>query len=134
MVYYQANVDSPLFPDLQSLFVKTAGLANVLTDTLKPLAPKVDVAFVYGSIARGSERHDSDIDLMLIGNVSPVELAQPLRQARELLGRAINPTVYTPQEFRKKQKAKDHFLTAVLDKPKIFVIGNRHELGKISRP
>ena len=134
MVYYQANADSPLFPDLRGLMLKTAGLVDVLTDALKPLASKLRIVFVYGSIASGSEQADSDIDLMVVGTVSPVELASPLRHAHELLGRAINPTVYIPTEFEKKQKAKDHFLTRVLDKPKLFVIGNQDELGKITGP
>jgi len=114
--------------------LKTAGLADVLMDALKPLASKLLIVFVYGSIASGSEQADSDIDLMIIGTVSPMELASPLRHAHELLGRAINPTVYTPTEFEKKQKANDHFLTRVLDKPKLFVIGNQDELGKITGP
>jgi DNA-binding transcriptional ArsR family regulator len=79
MVYYQANVDSPLFPDLRGLLLKTAGLADVLADALKPLASKLRIVFVYGSIASGSEQADSDIDLMVVGTVSPMELALPLR-------------------------------------------------------
>jgi DNA-binding transcriptional ArsR family regulator len=134
MAFYQANVDSPLFSDLRGLLLKTVGLADVLADALKPLASKLRIVFVYGSIASGSEQAESDIDLMVIGAVSPMELAPPLRSARELLGRAVNPTVYTPAEFAKKQKAKDHFLTRVLDKPKLFVIGNQDELGEITGP
>jgi DNA-binding transcriptional ArsR family regulator len=132
MAYYQANVDSPLFPELRGLFLKTVGLVDVLAEALKPLASKLSLAFVYGSMASGSEEHDSDIDLMLIGTVSPVELAKPLRQAHESLGRAINPTVYSPAEFEKKRKAKDSFLVGVLDKPKLFVIGNQDELGELA--
>jgi len=134
MVYYQANADSPLFSDLRGLLLKTAGLADVLADALKPLASKLRIVFVYGSIASGAELADSDIDLMVVGTVSPMELALPLRGARDLLGREINPTVYTPAEFRKKQKTKDHFLTRILDKPKLFVIGNQDELDKIAGP
>ena len=134
MAYYQANVDSPLFSDLRGLLLKTAGLADVLMDALKPVASKLRVVFVYGSIASGGEQADSDIDLMAVGTVSPMELALPLRHAHELLGRAINPTFYSPTEFEKKQKAKDHFLTQVLDKPKLFLIGNQDELGKIAGP
>jgi len=132
MVYYQANADSPLFPDLRGLLLKTAGLVDVLADALQPLAAKLPVVFVYGSMAAGNEQSDSDIDLMVVGTVAPVELALPLRQARELLGREINPTVYHPAEFAKKRAARDHFLTRVLDKPKLFVVGNRHELGEIA--
>ena len=132
MAYYQANKDSPLFSDLRGLLLKTAGLVDVLADALKPLVTKLRTVFVYGSIASGSEQGDSDIDLMVIGNLSPAELALPLRSARELLGREINPTVYTPTEFNKKRAAKDHFLTRVLDKPKLFVLGNKNELGEAS--
>jgi predicted nucleotidyltransferase len=132
MVYVQANADSPLFPELRSLLLKTAGLTDVLADALRPLAEKVRVAFVYGSMARGSEQNDSDIDLMVIGTLTPAELAVPLREARALLGREINPTVYAPAEFREKRQAGNHFLTRVLDKPKLFVVGNSHELDTIT--
>jgi predicted nucleotidyltransferase len=129
-VYYQANTDSPVFPDLRGLLLKTAGLADVLADVLKPLADKVRLAFVYGSMASGHERSDSDIDLMVVGTVSPAELALPLRRARELLNREINPTVYTLSEFHKKRATKDNFLTQVLTKPRLAVLGNEDELGK----
>jgi DNA-binding transcriptional ArsR family regulator len=132
MVYYQANADSPLFRDLRGLLLKTAGLVDVLADTLKPLAGKLRIVFVYGSIASGNEQSESDIDLMVLGTISPAELALPLRHARGVLGRAINPTVYTPAEFDKKRAAKDHFLARVLDKPKLFVLGNRNELDKVA--
>jgi predicted nucleotidyltransferase len=124
MVYYQANTDSPVFPDLQGLLFKTAGLVDVLAHALKPLAARLKAAFVYGSIAAGSEQSDSDIDLMIVGQIPPSELALPLRRARELLGREINPTVYTPSEFDKKRAAKDPFLKHVMDKQKLFVFGN----------
>jgi DNA-binding transcriptional ArsR family regulator len=130
MAFYQANRDSPVFPDLRGLLLKTAGLVDVLADDLKPLAAKLRLAFVYGSIASGQEQSDSDIDLMVVGSVAPAELALPLRHARELLGREIKPTVYAPAEFAKKRAAKEHFLTTVLTKPKLFVIGSKDELGK----
>jgi predicted nucleotidyltransferase len=129
MSYFQVNTDSPVFPDLRGLLLKTAGLVDVLADDLKPLAAKLQFAFVYGSIASGKERSDSDIDLMVVGRVSPAELALPLRHSRELLGREINPSVYTPAEFDKKRAARDHFLITVLGKPRLFVFGSRDELG-----
>jgi len=132
MAYYQANSDSPVFSDLRGLLLKTAGLVDVLVDALKPLAKKLRVVFIFGSVASRSEQSDSDIDLMVIGHLAPAELALPLRRARELLGREINPTVYTPAEFTRKRAGRDHFLTAVLDKPKLFVIGNKRELEKIA--
>jgi len=133
MVYYQANGESPLFPDLRGLLLKTAGLVDILADALKPLRTKIPLAFVYGSIASGQERSDSDIDLMVVGDVSPVDLAVPLRHARELLGREINPTIYSSAEFGKRRMAKDHFLTEVLTKPRLLVLGSEHELDKAAR-
>jgi DNA-binding transcriptional ArsR family regulator len=130
MAYFQANADSPIFSDLRGLLLKTAGLVDVLADALKPLAAKLRMVFVYGSIASGSEQSDSDIDLMVVGTVSPAKIALPLRRARELLGREINTTFYTPAEFDKKRAAKDHFLTQVLEKPRLFVLDKSDELGK----
>lgn len=130
MAYYQANIDSPVFPELRGLMVKTAGLVDVLADAVAPLARKLRVVFIYGSIAAGHEDTASDIDLLVIGNVSPVDLAVPLRKAKEALGRDINPSIYTPSEFAKKRAATDHFLTRVLDKPKLFVLGDQYELKK----
>src|ERR1700693_1983046 len=132
MVYYQANTESPVFSDLRGLLFKTAGFVDVLAKALKPLAARLRTAFVYGSIAVGSEQSDSDIDLMVVGQVSPTDLALPLRRARELLGRNINPTVYTLEVFDKKQAANDPFLKQVWDKPKLFVLANRDELGKVA--
>jgi DNA-binding transcriptional ArsR family regulator len=132
MVYYQANRDSPVFPDLRGLLLKTVGLVDVLAQALEPVAARLDAAFVYGSIAAGSEENDSDIDLMVVGQVSPADLALPLRRAREQLGREINPTVYTAGEFDRKRKAGDSFLKQVLDKPRLFVLGNDDELGGVA--
>jgi DNA-binding transcriptional ArsR family regulator len=128
MAYYQANTDSPIFPELRGLMLKTAGLVDVLADALRSLARKLHLVFVYGSVAASSEQSNSDIDLMAIGTASPAELAAPLRKASQALGREINPTVYTPSEFENKRKARDHFLTRVLDKPKLLVLGNCDEL------
>lgn len=132
MSYYQANVDSPLFPDLRGLLLKTAGLVDVLADALKPVASKVVAAFVYGSMASGDEQSDSDVDVMIVGTVSAPDLALSLRRARDLLGRQINPTIYTAAEFYKKRSAKDHFLTEVMSKPKLFILGGDDELGKVT--
>lgn len=132
MAYYQANKDSPVFADVRGLLLKTAGLVDVLADALKPLAAKLQLVFVYGSIASGQEQSDSDIDVMVVGKVSPAELALPLRAARELLGREINPTVYTPAEFAKKRAAKEHFLTEVLTKPRLLVLGSEDDVGNVA--
>jgi len=132
MVYFQANRDSPLFPELRGLLLKTAGLVDVLAEALKPLTPKLQLVFVYGSIASAEERSESDIDLMVVGKTPRSDLALPLRRARELLGREINPTVYTRAEFARKLVTKDPFLIDVLTKPRLLVLGSEDELGKIA--
>jgi DNA-binding transcriptional ArsR family regulator len=131
MVYYQANASSPIFPELRGLMLKTAGLIDVLAEVLEPIAKKLQVVFVHGSVAAGAEISESDIDLVVVGKISPVDLATRLRRARELLGRAINPTLYTPAEFAKKRASNDHFLTRVLEKPMLFVLGNQDDVEKI---
>jgi predicted nucleotidyltransferase len=130
MAYYQANSASPVFTDLRGLLLKTAGLVDVLADALKALKGKVHLAFVYGSIARNEDTSESDIDLMVIGKIDPADLALPLRHARTVLGRDINPTVYTPAEFDRKRATKDHFLTEVLSKPRLLVLGREDDLGR----
>jgi DNA-binding transcriptional ArsR family regulator len=133
MVYYQANTDSPVFPDLRGLLLKTAGLVDVLRDALRPVARKIQLACVYGSIASGEARSESDIDLMVVGRVSPAELALPLRRARALLGRQVNPAVYSVAEFNKKRAAKDHFLSQILTGPKLVVLGGEDDLDQAPR-
>ena len=130
MAFYQANAGSPLFSELRGLLLKTAGLVDLLADALKPVAAKLQLAFVYGSMASGQERSESDVDLMVIGSAAPADLALPLRRAREALGREINPTVYSPAEFHRKRADRDPFLTRVLAGPRLQVMGNEDELGK----
>lgn len=130
MTFYQANIESPLFSDLRGLLLKTAGLADLLADALKPVAGKLQLALVYGSMASGQEHSDSDVDLMVIGAVAPADLGLPLRRAREALGRQINPTVYSLAEFRRKRAERDPFLTRVLAGPRLLVMGNEDELAK----
>lgn len=127
-VYFRANREAPIFPELQSLFAKTAGLVDVLRDGLAPLRNRVTAAFVFGSAARGALNISSDIDVLIVGDASFPEVAMALGAAQERLGRDVNPTVYPPAEFRAKLRARHHFLTAVLREPRLFIIGSDDEL------
>ena len=98
--YFQANEECPVFPELRALLIKTSGLVDVLHGELAPLASKIKVAAVYGSIASGTETSGSDIDLLIIGSVKMIELSLPLAQATGTLRRQINPSLYTPGESR----------------------------------
>jgi len=128
-VYFQANPDCPFLPDLQGLLVKTVGVVDILREALSRFATRIDWAFVYGSIARAEELASSDVDLMLIGQVGLAELTPALRRAEAQLGRAVNPTLYTREEFATKLQAGHHFLKAVLDGEKLFILGDPHELA-----
>ncbi len=130
-VYYQANPDCPLFAELKSLVVKTTGVADVLRTALVPLAGRIRLAFVYGSVARLEQKSASDVDLMVVGDVSFGEIVSALAAAQEALAREINPTVYSPAEFKAKLRAGHHFLTSVVRREKIFLIGDEHELARL---
>jgi len=132
-VYFQANRDSPIYAELRGLVVKTAGVADALRATLAALAGRIRVAFVYGSVARGSERRASDVDLMVIGEASFAEVSDALGRVQEAIGREVNPSVYAPADFRAKVAAKQHFLSTVLKDEKIFLIGDAHELGRLAK-
>jgi predicted nucleotidyltransferase len=106
-------------------------LEGILRDALRSLDPHIAIAFVYGSVARGKQGHDSDIDLMIIGNVRLKELSGALRGAERVLGRRISPVLYTPMSFRKKYQAGDPFLTHVLRNDRIFIKGGDDELGEL---
>jgi len=131
-VYFQANSQCPIFEELKSLVMKTAGMADVLRTALGPLAGRILVALVYGSTASGQQARASDVDLLLVGNVSFSEVVASLGPAQEKLRREVNPTIYPPDEFRSKIAAGHHFLTRVLKQPKVFLIGNENELARLA--
>lgn len=130
-VFYQANRDHPAFAELHSLIAKTAGVFHILRSALAPLAKKIAFALVYGSMARGDENAVSDVDLMVIGDVSLDELLTHLASAERDLGRPINPTVFSLREFKSKLKAGNHFLKSVMRGEKVLLIGDENELGKM---
>lgn len=129
---YSADTTSPVFAELASILRKTSGLADVLTQALAPVAEQLRVAFVFGSVAQGRETAGSDIDLMLIGDLGFKEAVTHLHSAQAQLGREVNPKVFSAQEFAAKS-ATEPFLADVLAKPKIFVIGNAHDLAELAR-
>ena len=125
--YYSINTQHPLFPDLQNVFLKTIGLKDVIRDKLTPFHSSIDYAFIYGSVARGTSTAISDVDLMIIGNVSSRKVAGALSDAGSKLDREINFSIFTVEEFLDRLKKKDHFITALLKEPKIFIIGDSDE-------
>ena len=129
-VYFQAATESPIFQELQGLILKTAGLADVIRDALKPLANRIQWAFVYGSVARSEEHSTSDVDLMIIGHIGLADVSGPLRKAERRLNRPINPTTYTADEFTSKVKSNHHFIGTVMRSKKLFIMGDGREFDR----
>lgn len=131
-VYFQINRRCIIFPELKAMFIKTVGLADVLKASLAGLSDRIDAAFVFGSIARGEERAESDVDLFVVGNASLGAAAEALRQAEEELDREVNPVIFPAQEFRERIRSGDHFVTAVMGETKLFLIGDEDDLAKLA--
>ena len=132
--HYQANASSPVFAELQGLVFKTVGLADVLRNALAPLASQIDVAFVYGSVAKQQDTAQSDIDVLIVSDsMSYAEVFNALEGAATQLSRKVNPTLYTPANLAKRIKDDNAFVTKVLSQPKIWLIGNEeNELSELS--
>lgn len=130
-IYYKANPGCPIYDELKSLVMKTAGIGEILKAAFVPLTDLINVAFLFGSLVRGDERSSSDVDVLVVGNVSFAEVVSTLEQVQETIRREINPIVYPPKEFRSKLAAKHHFLKTTLDSPKFFLIGDENELEKL---
>jgi len=131
--YFKAETRSPIFRELRSIFEKTVGLIPTLRAALRPFAEKIACAFVYGSMARREEHATSDVDLMVVGNVGLGDLSPILQRAENRLGREVNVTNYSVDEFRKKVADDDHFLTSVLKGSLQFVKGEQRDLDAITR-
>ncbi len=122
--HYQANPDSPVFEELSSLVRKTIGLADPLRQALEPLEARIRFAAVYGSVAKGQETADSDIDLLIVAEDTTLEeIYQLLAPAEQRLARTINPTLYTPEEFKARRTGGNPFLTKVLQGKHLVLMG-----------
>lgn len=131
-VLFQANVQSPIFPEIKSLITKTVGIHDVIRSSLASLGTEIRIAFVYGSVARQRERANSDVDLMVLGNAPFGEIVSALGPAQRALGREINPTVFAVDEFRSKLASGNHFLRSVMKEKKLFILGTENELAKLA--
>jgi predicted nucleotidyltransferase len=132
--FYQANSKCPIYDELKSIVVKTFGLAEVLREALQPLASRIKSAFVYGSFARSGQNGGSDIDLLVISDdLEFKDLVAATRAAQDRLGREINPILFTSAEYALKLRRGHHFVRSVADSPKIVLIGDEHEPGRMGK-
>jgi predicted nucleotidyltransferase len=130
-ICYRANSEHPVYPDLRSLVLKTDGLVGVLQPALD--GRDVNLAFIFGSVALGEAQPGSDVDLMVLGSIGLRRLSTLLSGLAERIGREINPHVMTPVEFLERKSRRDHFITAVLESPRLFVKGTEHEFKAMGR-
>lgn len=122
--HYQANPDCPIYTELLTIVRKTFGIADVIREALKPLDKQIQLAFVYGSIAKGTDANTSDIDLMLVGEgLSYGGIMELMASPEESLQRPINPTLYNPEDFKSKLDNGSSFLVRVLEQPKLMIKG-----------
>lgn len=130
--HYSANVQCPIFEELASIFRKTSGLADVIANALSNMKSQIKFAIVFGSVARGEEQASSDIDLMVIGDISFGDVVSLLHESQVTLKREINPVVYSLDNFKSRVEKNDSFIKEILNKPKLFIIGSEHELRKFT--
>jgi predicted nucleotidyltransferase len=122
---FQANAESPVYSELVALTHKTLGVQPLLAEALMPLAPKLETAFIYGSVAKGTDKAKSDVDVMLVGSkLTLSEVLEVLVPVESQLGRKINPTVLTPAEFKRRRAQKDSFVNRVLAQPTLSLMRN----------
>lgn len=131
-VLYQANARHPLFSDLAALFQKTHGMLPAIREALAPLDAQIRLALVFGSVARGTPSLGSDIDLLVLGSVDFMPLAQAVFPLHATLGREVNTVLYTPEEFAARAQGGDAFARDVLAKPLLFVKGGVDELAELA--
>lgn len=122
---FQANAESPVYGELVALTRKTLGVEPLLREALGPLAPQLEVAFIYGSVAKGTDTAKSDIDVMLVGkNLLLAKILELLVPLEAQLGRKINPTLLTPAEFKRRREERDSFVNRVLAQPTLPLMGD----------
>ena len=129
-LYYCANREHPLYPEIHAMVLKTVGLADVLRVRLEK-STDILVAFVFGSVAAGNEGASSDVDLMVIGSLGLRSVSGLLSGAGSAIGREVNPYVIGADEFVRRREGNEHFIASVLDSPKIFVKGTSRDLEKL---
>ena len=131
-VYFQANRSAAIFAELFGLVAKTFGVADILREALGTSEDRVQSAFIYGSIARGEQQAESDVDVFVVGDVLLSDLDEGMRVAEGRLARQVSLTVMNQKEFAKRDREKDHFLKTILRGPKIFLVGDEQELAKLN--
>ena len=130
--HYQANPQCPIYEELSSIVRKTFGIVDVIRRALLPIDKDIDYAFVYGSIAKGTENAKSDIDLMLIGNkLNYGDVMDLLIPVEGILGRPVNSSIYTAKQIGDKLKSENSFISRVMKQDKLWIKGGQDDIKGI---
>ena len=132
-VLYQADRSCSIFEELASIFRKTVGLASELTTALAPIADRIDVAFVFGSMASGKQHAKSDVDICVLGQVELLDVVKAIGSLQESLSREINPVVMSAKQFASDLANHERFAERLVAEPKIFVIGDENGFRKLTQ-
>jgi predicted nucleotidyltransferase len=128
--HYQANKESPVFEELRALVLKTVGLVEPIREALLAIGDGIQAAFIYGSVAKGTDTARSDIDLMVVSDqLSYAEVFGALQQAEAAIGRPVNPNILSAAEWARRRAEESHFVDKVAAQPKIFIVGSEDDLG-----
>ena len=130
-VLYRVDADCPIYEELAAIFRKTMGMASLLQNALTGLAERIEVAFVFGSMASGRQNAGSDIDVCVLGDVSLLDVVTALSPVQETLRRELNPVVMTAERFSELAKRQDRFVTRMLSEPMVIVMADENELAKL---
>ncbi|TNF34616.1 MAG: MarR family transcriptional regulator [Gammaproteobacteria bacterium] len=134
-LYFQANASSPVFHELVGIVRKTFGVADVLRQALSPLDGQIQLAFIYGSVAKGHDTAASDIDVLVVSDdLSYSALMAALEPVGQALGRPVNPSLYTSQQLQERWASEQSFLTRLMDQPKLWIKGDDHAVSIIGKP
>ncbi len=131
--YFCINKQHQLFEDLQNIFLKTVGLKDVIKKYLDAYISEIEFAFIYGSMAKGNATINSDIDLMIIGNLSTRKISGSMLQAGKELNREINFSIFPISELKDRLKNNDHFISTIMNEPKIFLTRNSNEFDCLAK-
>ncbi|EMH4110468.1 nucleotidyltransferase domain-containing protein [Serratia ureilytica] len=132
-ICYQANADCLIFPELAAIFRKTCGPAARLRQVLTGFGEDIERAFIFGSVASGKATAASDIDVLIVGKLSFAEVIQAVYPLQATLGREINPKLYSPEEWRAALAENSAFIQDIMDKPQLWIVGDKDDAGQSGR-
>lgn len=129
--YYQVNRRSPVFNELHGLILKTVGMGDIIRKAMESRIHDIRLSFVFGSVADKTENRLSDIDLLIVGNITFGEMVDLLSPAEKALDRELNPVVYSLTEFNRRLLENHYFISNILSGDKIFIVGDENELKSL---